>query len=219
MTSIGVLIASPSAVFRTSLHSGMSGDDTLHVVGEADDRIGLLLFAVALHPDIVLLDEDIDTKTDPPVLPQLQTVSPDTRTLLFAEVVNSRLVMIAIDQGARGCLPKNAPPEQWLRAIRSVQHGDIWINRRLLTEALVNLLHKHVIQRRDGSVGPRQIILTPRQREIVHCAARGLSNKQIARQMGISPTTVKTHLQHIFTRLHVSGRVQLIARSVDTQLH
>lgn len=215
MTSISVLIASPDASFRARLRCGVAGHDE---VCEADDQIELLRLAVAHHLDIVLLDEAIDAGTGPPVLPQLHAVSPDTHSLLFADVINDRLVLAAADQGADGCLSRDAPPTQWLQAMDCVLQGGVWMSRRLLLQALEKLLHEHTALRRNGSAGPRRAILTERQREVIRCITQGLSNKQIARRLGISPTTVKTHLQTIFARLNISGRLRLVARCADARL-
>lgn len=118
--------------------------------------------------------------------------------------------------GASGCLDKQAPPEVVLRAIRAVGTGLFAVDPSLLLDALAQQLPPlpgaapaeppPPLERRE-----RWPQLTQRQREIVRWAAQGLSNKQIARQLGISPETVKTHLHHVFEREGISGRMALVA--------
>lgn len=108
--------------------------------------------------------------------------------------------------GGSGCLDKQASPEVLLRAIRAVDTGLFAVDTQLLLRALAS-------ERRRVPTGPPGdwSQLTERQREIVHWAAQGMSNKQIARRLGISPETVKTHLHHVFEREGISGRVALLA--------
>jgi DNA-binding NarL/FixJ family response regulator len=106
--------------------------------------------------------------------------------------------------GASGCLEKDAPPDVLLRALRAVESGLFAVDSSLLTRALA-------AERRAPAPVHNLGHLTDRQREIVHWAALGMSNKQIARRLGISPETVKSHLHQVFEREGISGRVALLA--------
>ncbi len=106
--------------------------------------------------------------------------------------------------GASGCLEKLASPDVLLRALRAVESGLFAVDSGLLTRALA-------AERRAPAPVHNLSHLTERQREIVHWAAMGLSNKQIGRRLGISPETVKSHLHQVFEREGISGRVALLA--------
>lgn len=106
--------------------------------------------------------------------------------------------------GASGCLDKEASPDVLLRAMRAVESGLFAVDSTLLTRALA-------AERRAPAPVDDLSHLTGRQREIVHWAAMGLSNKQIGRRLGISPETVKSHLHQVFEREGISGRVALLA--------
>lgn len=106
--------------------------------------------------------------------------------------------------GGSGCLAKQVPPEVLLHAIRAVQVGLFAVDPALLARALA-------AERRSPAPVTDLSHLTERQREIVHWAAMGMSNKQIGRRLGISPETVKSHLHQVFAREGVSGRVALLA--------
>ena len=106
--------------------------------------------------------------------------------------------------GASGCLEKLAAPEVLMRAIRAVESGLFAVDTSLLGRALA-------AERRSPAPVDNLGHLTERQREIVHWAALGMSNKQIGRRLGISPETVKSHLHQVFEREGISGRVALLA--------
>ncbi|GAB3755577.1 LuxR C-terminal-related transcriptional regulator [Lysobacter olei] len=116
-----------------------------------------------------------------------------------------------VRSGASGCLEKEAPPETVLRAVRAVGAGLFAVEPALmLRSVLASWDNLHATT--PPMAGAHALAqLTDRQREIVQWAAQGLSNKQIARNLGISPETVKTHLHHAFERVGVSGRVALSA--------
>lgn len=106
--------------------------------------------------------------------------------------------------GASGCLEKLAAPDVLLRAVRAVESGLFAVDTGLLARALA-------AERRAPAPVHNLGHLTDRQREIVHWASLGLSNKQIGRRLGISPETVKSHLHQVFEREGISGRVALLA--------
>ena len=117
-----------------------------------------------------------------------------------------------VQRGDNGCLDKQAAPQVILRAIRSLGTGLFLLDRALLLHALAqHAMSSGPIRRRSDTAARELPGLTLRQCEIVSCAARGLSNKQIGRQLGISPETVKTHLHHAFEREGISGRGALLA--------
>lgn len=161
-------------------------------------------------PTLLLLDGDdplIDRERRRPLLPA-------PRRLYFYRHPNVAALQYCISTEANACLDKQAPPEVVMRAIGASESGLFVVAPSLLLEAL-----------HDGGDVPMPAPaadppgdwsgLTERQREIVRWASRGMSNKQIARQLGISPETVKTHLHHVFEREGVHGRVALLAAHLD----
>lgn len=113
--------------------------------------------------------------------------------------------------GASGCLEKEAPPETVFRAVRAVGAGLFAVEPALMLRSVLASWESVNPAPIPGHGSHALAQLTDRQREIVQWAAQGLSNKQIARNLGISPETVKTHLHHAFERVGVSGRVALSA--------
>jgi DNA-binding NarL/FixJ family response regulator len=132
----------------------------------------------------------------------------------FEHFTTARVVAM-IESGARGCLPRDAGLAETREAVRAVLAGELWLSRRLFAAVLEHMQSAALpLDAPDADDG-----LTERQREIVRCVGRGMSNKQIGRHLGISPTTVKTHLHNIFERLGIGGRTMLALRANSGHLH
>ncbi|MDR7133243.1 DNA-binding NarL/FixJ family response regulator [Lysobacter niastensis] len=157
-------------------------------------------------PSLLLLDGD-----DPRVERELQRLHvPMPQRLYFFVRPDVASLRDCVNAGAAGCLDKEASPETVLRAIRSVGSGLFAVDPALLMLAMAGVPEEREPAAPESPPG-NWSQLTERQREIVRWAAQGLSNKQIARHLGISPETVKSHLHHVFERAGVSGRMALLA--------
>lgn len=163
------------------------------------------------QPALLLVDGD-----DPRVEHEIRSwrVSLPQR-LYFYRAPTVTALQDCVRAGASGCLEKDASPETVLRALRAVGAGLFAVEPALMLRAVLSswndLPPVDANAVAHESPHPSLAQLTQRQREIVQWAAQGLSNKQIARNLGISPETVKTHLHHAFERAGVSGRVALSA--------
>jgi len=209
-----VIIASMDWRFHLEAREILRRDGGMQCVGSADTVDELLRDVAAMVPDILLLDAQLPGGDGAPILARVRAQSPPTKILLFLDLLDQRQIIDAIDHGAEGCVLKASAPEHWLHAMRVVLGGGVWIGRRLLFDALLHRLHGESL--RPNPLAAKLAKLTRREREIVSGVQRGLSNKQIARRLDICPTTVKTHLQHIFGKLGISGRAQLLlARAGD----
>lgn len=153
-------------------------------------------------PALLLLDGD-DPRTERRAR---QPRRPAPRRLYFYRQPDMEALRECVARDASGCLGKDASPATVMHAMRAAQAGLFVVAPDVLREALPG---------QEGTPPVEPVCdwsaLTHRQREIVALAARGLSNKQIARQLGISPETVKTHLHHVFERHGVHGRMALLA--------
>jgi len=207
MTYMHITIASADRGFRARLRSAFIHQGNIDL-NEAWDYVQLLRLVEASKSTIVLMDAQLKSVASDSLLPCLHAVSPDTRILLFYDDVSDKTVIDAITQGAQGCLLKSAPVEEWYQAIKVVLSGDVWIKRRMLFQALTEALLQS--DQKPHPLADKLACLTERQREVVAYAERGLSNKEIARQLDISPTTVKTHLQNVFGKLGIPNRLLLM---------
>ena len=156
-------------------------------------------------PALLLLDGDDPQVERTPRRPR----RPAPRRLYFFRQPGLEALRQCIAHEGHGCLGKDASPAAVLHAMRAAQAGLFATDPGLLREMVSGCVPGY-----DGLPAPPAgdwSGLTDRQREIVACAARGLSNKQIGRLLGISPETVKTHLHHVFERHGVHGRMALLA--------
>jgi RNA polymerase sigma factor (sigma-70 family) len=208
MDSITVIIADAHALFRQGLGRFLARQENIQVVAEAEDDLQLLSRAEALQPDILLLDVRIPKIGGLEVLANIRARSPRTKILILADFFTEDFIASALQHGAQGCLLKAARPTELVRAICATQSGELWAPRKLLTRLLENLRQR--IDELQGSLSAMREALSDREQEVVLWAMQGMTNKEIAAQLGISAKTVKTHLQNVFRKLKVSRRVQLL---------
>ena len=206
---ITVLSSNTDTSFFTALHSLLDPREAMRLL-DSGWRNGTQLLQIVreLKPDVVLMDGQLHDGNNSSLLLQIGAVSPGTKIILVFDFLNHPEVVAAIMQGAKGCICKSSSPTKWLRAIQATHGGDIWVDRKALVEGLSKLMHPELNPLHPFDSKPE--ILTSREREVVSWVGQGMSNKEIARKLLISTTTVKTHLQNIFSKLKVGRRIQLM---------
>lgn len=208
MFDITVLSVIADTSFHASLRTVLAHHDGITLLDSVWDNDAQLLHTVRdATPDVLLMDWQFRGGDEVSLLQRILAASPGTKTMLFCDFFGHYEVIEAIVHGAKGCIRKTSPPEQWLKAIHVIHGGDIWVDRRLLVDALDGLLHQAPIKFQSLESKPES--LTTREWEVVRWVGEGMTNKEIARQMIISNTTVKTHLQNIYSKLKVGRRMQL----------
>jgi DNA-binding NarL/FixJ family response regulator len=171
------------------------------------------LTAVRRHrPDVLLLDIHMPGKDGLSVLRELHQEKLPTKTVLLAAVVEEAEALDALRHGVRGMLLKELAPQMVVRCVRKVHGGEQWIETHAFGCALNGLLQREA--------GEREVVrvLTPREIELVRMVARGLPNKEMSGRLGISEGTVKMHLHHVYQKLKVKNRVQLILYAQSKKL-
>jgi two-component system, NarL family, response regulator YdfI len=169
--------------------------------------------AEALQPDILLLDVQLPKAGGLEILPNIRAKSPRTNVLILSGVLEDAFVAEALQQGAMGCLLKTATHADLVKAIRTTHAGELWAQRKVLTQVLERMRQK--IKELQGPPLEWRETLTDREYEIVKWVIQGVMNKEIALQLGISEKTVKAHLRNIFRKLKVSRRAQLFRASLS----
>ena len=164
--------------------------------------------------DVVLIDAEPYTESALEALNAVCTLSPPTRILLLRADWTEQLIVHVLRCGGAGCLSADFGPRVIQRAIRVVDSGDYWASRSAVVSAF---------RPPSSSLTPSDPLdcgsrahLSPREREIVDWMRTGMSNKEIARKLGISDMTVKTHAHNIFHKLEVSGRLRLLGSTHAT---
>ena len=209
MNQITVLIADDHALFREALHLLLAQEGDIQVVGEATDGQQALIMTEAFQPDILLLDVRMPGVNGLDALPRIRAKSPGTKVLMLSGYPEDDFIVEALQLGAKGYLSKSLTRADLVKAIRATHAGELWAERKMLMQTLKSLLQK--VNNLHVSPSPETgEALTDREHEIVKWVIQGMTNKEIAAQLGISDKTVKTHLSNIFGKLKVSRRIQLV---------
>lgn len=216
MERIKVLIADDHALFREGLGMLLAQQDDIQVVGEAKDGPETLNMVEALQPDILLLDILMPKPGGLEILPKIRARSPKTKVLILTGFFEEELITEAMQSGAKGYLMKTGDHNELVKAIRATQSGDLWAERRVLTLLLESLFQK--IDGLNASLSAYRENLTEKEQEIIELVIRGMTNKEIAEQLGIGDQTVKIHLGDIFSKLRVSKRLELLLHRIADRL-
>lgn len=154
-------------------------------------------------PDIVLMDGALMNRRGLTDLAQIHRALPKARMLAIGGSLDLTAILPAVRQGMRGILPSTRVAFDLERALRAVADGDLWLSRHQLAYLVM-----------ITNAGPESDLLelTPRENAVVRGVLSGQSNKEIARALNIAEHTVKIHLHHVFTKLHVHRRVELLVQ-------
>lgn len=212
MNPIRVALVDDHALFRMGLAELLERDKSIHVAGIA----GTPDEARALHetnPDVVLMDLHMPQVDGITLLTRLRQDGFNVPTIMLTVSEAQEDMAQALRAGARGYLLKDAKLEELIDAIRRVAEGETVV-ARVMTAKLVNLLTPPQSPQQGGPLSQ----LTSREREILTFLARGKSNKAIAHALDISHDTVKLHVRHILSKLHLSSRVEAAVLAVEQQL-
>lgn len=156
------------------------------------------------QPDLVILDLRLPVRDGLTVLASLRQARLPTRVLLLTAAIDSREVVEALRLGASGLVLKEIAPEVVVQAARKIHAGGQWLDAALVSRAMEE------VSRGAPEPTGEAASLTPREREIVARVARGMRNRAIADELGISEGTVKLHLHHVYEKLALGGRMALL---------
>ncbi len=213
---IRVLIADDQALVRAGFRMILDAEDDLEVVGEATNGVEAVARARALAPDVVLMDIRMPELDGIGATAQLVAAGgdPPVRVLMLTTFDLNEYVYDALRAGASGFLLKDVPPEQLAEGIRVVARGDA-----LLAPAITRrLISEFAAARPAAPAAPPPALdeLTPRELEVFRLVARGLSNAEIAAELVVSETTVKTHVARVLMKLGLRDRVQAVVLAYES---
>jgi DNA-binding NarL/FixJ family response regulator len=214
-SAIRILLADDHPVVRIGVRNMLQSDEAFDVVGEAGDGDEAITQTLELLPDILLLDLYMPRLPGLEAMRAIMSGSPTVKIILLTSTITTQQIIEALQIGARGIVLKDALTDHLTSSIRTVSSGDYWIGGRRVVN-LVGALHDLMKQ---AAVPERKTFgLTPREMEVVGCIVEGCSNRDIAKQFGLSEETVKRHLSNTFDKTGVSTRLELAMFAIAHRL-
>ena len=206
---IRVLLVDDDALVRAGLKMMLAGASHIELVGEAEDGRGVLPATDLHHPDIVLMDIRMPHLDGVAATRLLRTQPRPPAVIVLTTFDADELVMRAFQAGAAGFLLKDSAPADIVRAIESVHAGDGSLSRAIARRLIALVAGDRDTAARNEQARQQLASLTPREYEVAAAVGQGFSNADIARQLHMSPATVKAHVSRLLIKLNAANRVQI----------
>ena len=202
----GVLLADDQALVREGLRMLVEAEPDLQIVGEADTGATAVSETLSRRPDVVLMDIRMPGLDGIEATRRIVAAGVPARILILTTFDLDEYVYLALKAGASGFLLKDAERAQLVHAIRTVHDGD-----HLLAPGITRrLIADYCRAPRPGEFGATAVGLSPRELEVIRLLAKGLSNAEIAEQLFLGETTVKSHIARILAKLDLRDRLQVV---------
>ena len=209
---VSVLIADDQRLVRAGFRVILDSEPDIRVVGEAADGVEAVSLARALAPDVVLMDIRMPQLDGLSAARQL-LASGDSRILILTTFDADEYVYETLRMGASGFLLKDAPPDQMIGAVRSAAAGNALIDPAVTRRLIRRFAHAV----RPASLQPPHLKdLTARELDVLRLVARGLSNAEIAANLVVEESTIKTHVSRILLKLRLRDRVQAVVIAYES---
>ncbi len=209
--AIRVLIVDDHAVVRQGLRAFLQTQDDVEIAGEAADGDEAIRQVRELVPDVVLMDLVMPKLDGIAAIREMRALSPSTKVLVLTSFADDDKVFAAVKAGAAGYLLKDVRPQELGDAIRTVYRGEALLHPTVAAKLMQELA-------RSGRRQASPDSLTDRELDVLRLIARGMSNKEIALELGIAEKTVKTHVSNILQKLHLADRTQAALYAVRERL-
>jgi DNA-binding NarL/FixJ family response regulator len=211
--SIRVLIAEDDPLLCSLIEELLEREPSIEVVGTMGDGREVVARTIELQPDVLLLDIYIPAVNGLEVLRQLAQREATARVLVLTVDGSDEMVLNAFRAGAKGFLPKLGAKQNLAKAIHVVATGETWIDRRTTSRLIEEL---EILSRKAAEAERPEAALSEREKEVLRCLGRGLTNAQIAQELFLSERTVKVHVSHILRKLDLPNRTgaALFARRI-----
>jgi DNA-binding NarL/FixJ family response regulator len=216
---IRVLIADDHALFRRGLEMVLQGEAGLELVGQAPDGQEAVQLAGEVAPDVVLMDIRMPKITGIEAARQMKEVAPSAKIVMLTISDEEEDLFEAIRAGASGYLLKDIPLDELADSVRAVHDGQSLINPSMAGKLLTEFA---TLARRDAEDEPAKHApapkLTEREMEVLRLVARGMNNRDIAKELFISENTVKNHVRNILEKLQIHSRMEAVMIAVREKL-
>ena len=198
------MLADDHQVVREGLRRLLEGEPDFAVVGEVADGLAVSPLVKRLRPRVVVTDLMMSGIGGIEVTRQIRRHSPETRVVILSMHVAESFVLEALKGGAAAFVPKDAPGSELLRAVREAAAG-----RRYLSPPLSDTLIDALLEGKERPADPL-LELTDREREVLHLSARGLTSKEIAQRLALSPRTAESHRANLMRKLGLKHQTDLV---------
>ncbi|MBA3748237.1 MAG: response regulator transcription factor [Solirubrobacterales bacterium] len=214
-SAISVLIADDQDLVRAGFHAILEDQPGIVVVGEAKDGYDAVDLARRRGPDVVLMDIQMPGLDGIEAARRIlaEPTQPPIAVLMLTTFDLNEYVYDALRAGASGFLLKDIPPEQLVAAVRIVAAGDALIAPAITKRLIAQFAHAAPKRTPPGFAD-----LTPRELEVLRLVARGLSNAEIATELIVSESTIKTHMKRLLAKLELRDRVQAVVAAYEAGL-
>jgi DNA-binding NarL/FixJ family response regulator len=215
MTPVRVLIVDDDDLMRAGLRGILASDDAIELVGEAVDGREAAYRARLLSPDVVLMDVRMPDLDGISATRELLAAFPDVKVLILTTFEDDDYIFGALNAGASGFLLKRTRPEELIAGIHTVAAGDSLLSPSVTSRVIERMAGQ---PQSDSALHSLLDELTPRETEVLGLVARGRSNAEIAADLVIEESTVKTHLKRVLVKLGVRDRVQAVIFAYESGL-
>ncbi|MGW1498002.1 response regulator [Streptomyces mirabilis] len=216
MQAIRVLLVDDQPMIRTGFRLILEAEPDIVVVGEASDGVAAVESAAALTPDVVLMDIRMPHMDGVEATRRIVGAGSPSRIVILTTFDLDAHVVDALRAGASGFLVKDGPADSLVGAIRTVAGGEAVLSPRVTHRLLDRFAH--LAAPATPAVPTELDALTGRELDVLRALTRGLSNAEIARELGVGETTVKTHVAHILEKYQLRDRVQAVILAYDCGL-
>ena len=212
---IRVLIVDDHAMVRRGMRDFLDLHDDLEVVGEAANGVEALAQTAALLPDVVVMDLLMPDLDGIAATAELKRRQPEVEVVAITSFIEEDRITAALEAGASGFLLKDAEADDLAGAIRSAHAGEVYLDPAVAGIVARRMRGGAATGRAGAGRPPGLDDLTARERDVLACLARGLSNRAIAEELGMAERTARTHVSNILAKLGLASRTQAALFAVD----
>ena len=211
MAEIKIVIVDDHEMVRNGLSVMLEREEDFTVIGEANNGKEAVELVGKLQPDVILMDLRMPEMDGVEAMRQIRAKDDSVEFLVLTTFDSDEYIFDAIEAGAKGYLLKDTSREELFKAVRTVNRGESLIEPAVVSRVLDRLtqLSQRVAR------GPDHLTLSDREVEVLQLMAKGSANKQIAGDLFITESTVKTHVANIFQKLEVSHRTEAVTKAIS----
>ena len=214
LREIRLILADDHAVVRSGTRELLEQQPDLNILGEASDGEEAVRLVGELKPDVVVMDVRMPKMSGVEATKEIKAAYPDVRILVLTAHDDDEYVFALLQAGANGYLLKTAEIEELVRAIRTVAAGQTALAPEVTGKVVAQFASGKSLPDMQAETQETYDGLTERELDILRLVGKGLSNKQIGKQLYISDRTVQAHLSNIFSKLNVSSRTEAVMYAV-----